>query len=92
MKLTVMTVAIAAAIGAVSPGFAQEKLKAASPAAAPAGAVEVPGGLTAQSAIAPGQTVTGSAKIGTDGAAAKVGAAGLVAQPGGTTKVKSVKE
>jgi hypothetical protein len=89
MKITVMMLVAAAAIGAaVSPGFAQDKLKAAG--AVPEGAMPV--GAAGESPVAGGQVATGSAKLGNDGAASKVGAAGLVAQPGGVTKVKAVKD
>jgi hypothetical protein len=93
MKITVMTLAVAAALGAaVSPGFAQDKLKAASPAAAPEGAQEMPKAGGTQSAVTGGQAASGSAKLGNEGAAAKVGTSGLVAAPGTLTKVKSTNQ
>jgi hypothetical protein len=93
MRISVMTLVAAAAIGAaISPSLAQEKLKAASPAAPPEGVQSMPVGAANQSAVTGGETATGSAKLGSDGAASKVGAAGLVAAPGTLTKVKSTKE
>jgi hypothetical protein len=92
MKITIMTLVVAAAVGAaVSPGLAQEKLKAASPQSVPADVQEMPAaGSTA--AVAGGSVATGSAKLGDAGAASKVGAAGLVAAPGTLTKVKARKD